>query len=127
MTEREAPQTVDDYIAACDVTAQPKLRQLRKIIREAEPTLTERISWRMPTYRLNRDVIHFAANRRHVGVYPGPEAIEHFADRLTEYRTSKGAIQIPYDRELDAELLADLVQFSIDQQATARASVGDLS
>lgn len=127
MTEREAPQTVDDYIAACDVTAQPKLRQLRKIIREAEPTLTERISWRMPTYRLNRDVIHFAANRRHVGVYPGPEAIEHFADRLGDYRTSKGAIQIPYDRELDAELIADLVQFSIDQQATARASVGDLS
>lgn len=127
MTEREAPQTVDDYIAACDVTAQPKLRQLRKIIREAEPTLTERISWRMPTYRLNRDVIHFAANRRHVGVYPGSEAIEHFADRLGDYRTSKGAIQIPYDRELDAELIADLVQFSIDQQATARASVGDLS
>lgn len=122
MTEREAPQTVDDYIAACDVTAQPKLRQLRKIIREAEPTLTERISWRMPTYRLNRDVIHFAANRRHVGVYPGPEAIEHFADRLTEYRTSKGAIQIPYDRELDAELLADLVQFSIDQQAAVAPS-----
>ncbi len=65
---------------------------------------------------------HFAANRRHVGVYPGPEAIEHFADRLTEYRTSKGAIQIPYDRELDAELLADLVQFSIDQQAAVAPS-----
>mgnify|MGYP003382566170 FL=1 len=122
MTEHEAPQTVDEYIAACDILAQPKLRQLRKIIREAEPTLTERISWRMPTYRLNRDVIHFAANRRHVGVYPRPEAIEHFADRLSDYRTSKGAIQIPYDRELDAELLADLVQFGIDQQATAALS-----
>lgn len=127
MTEHDAPQTVDEYIASCDVFAQPKLRQLRKIIRDAEPTLTERICWRMPTYRLNRDVIHFAANRRHVGVYPGPEAIEHFADRLSDYRTSKGAIQIPYDRDLDAELLADLVQFSIDQQATVRTPVGDLS
>ena len=118
MTEHKAPTTVEEYIVSCDVFAQPKLRQLRKIIREAEPSLSERISWRMPTYRLNRDVIHFAANRRHIGVYPGPEAIEHFADRLADYRTSKGAIQIPYDRELDEELVKDLVQFGIDQQAT---------
>lgn len=122
MTERDAPQTVDEYIAACDIFAQPKLRQLRKIIRDADPSLTERISWRMPTYRLNRDVIHFAANRRHIGIYPGAEAIEHFADRLGDYRTSKGAIQLPYDHDLDQGLLADLVQFCIDQQATAAPS-----
>jgi uncharacterized protein YdhG (YjbR/CyaY superfamily) len=45
------------------------------------------------TYWDKRNIIHFAAFKKHIELYPGEKAIEHFADRLTEYKTSKGAIQ----------------------------------
>jgi uncharacterized protein YdhG (YjbR/CyaY superfamily) len=56
----------------------------------------EEISWRMPTYRREKTLIHFAAQKNHLGIYPCPEAIAQFAPRLTKFKTSKGAIQIPY-------------------------------
>ena len=50
----------------------------------------------MPTYWKGQNLIHFAAHKNHLGIYPGAEAIKHFAPRLTNYKTSKGAIQFPY-------------------------------
>jgi uncharacterized protein YdhG (YjbR/CyaY superfamily) len=58
----------------------------------------------MPTYWRGRNLIHFAAHKNHLGIYPGAEAIEHFAPRLTKYKTSKGAIQFPYKDLLNEHL-----------------------
>ena len=68
-------QTIDDYIAACPEAIQPKLEELRKIILDAAPELSQKISWQMPTFHLKGNVIHFAAHKNHIGVYPGPDAI----------------------------------------------------
>ena len=52
-----------------------------------------------------------AASRRHIGLYPGPEAVAAFADRLTEYRTSKGTIQLPYSKPLPLELIGEIAKW----------------
>lgn len=57
------------------------------------------------------NIIQFAIFRNHIGLYPGPEAVAVFADRLQEYRTSKGAIQLPYDRPLPLELIGDIARW----------------
>lgn len=44
-------------------------------------------------------------------MYPGPEAVEAFADRLEEYKTSKGAIQLPYDKPLPLELILEIARW----------------
>ena len=33
--------------------------------------------------RKGRNLIQFAASQKHIGLYPGPEAVAAFADRLT--------------------------------------------
>ena len=53
----------------------------------------------MPTFWKGRNLIHFAAASKHIGLYPGPDAIVAFAERLKGYKTSKGTVQIPLDRE----------------------------
>ena len=105
--------TINDYIAACPEEIRPKLRELREIISKAEPEMTEKISWQMPTFFLNGNVIHFAAHKKHIGLYPGPKAIEVFSHRLESYKTTKGAIQIPNDMSLDRDLIRDIVRFNI--------------
>ena len=69
----------------------------------------------MTTFKKHgKAVFHFAAQKKHLGIYPTPAAIEHFAAKLDGYRTSKGAIQIPYSMPLNEELIKDLVHFNLD-------------
>lgn len=105
------PQTVDEYIAAQSETVQPKLHEIRAILRAALPDAEERISWSMPTYRKGRNLIHFAASKKHIGLYPGDEATAVFAVDLEGFDVSKGTIRLPYDRELPAELIMKIARW----------------
>ena len=109
------PTTVDEYIAAQEESVRPKLQELRTILRTAIPEAEERISWGMPTYWKRHNIIHFAAGKRHIGIYPGPDAVIEFAERLQGYKTSKGAIQLPNDRELPLALVADIGRWSFEK------------
>ncbi len=110
----EAPNTIDTYIEAQGKEVQPLLHQVRNTIRTALPEAEERISWKMPTYWKKHNIIHFAAFKKHIGVYPGENAMVHFAGRLTEYKTSKGAIQLPYDKPLPLDLIAEIAKWSYE-------------
>ena len=102
------PETIDEYILNQPEKAQPLLKEINETIRAAIPDTMEKISWSMPTYWKKRNLIQFAAFKNHVGLYPGPEAVEKFADRLTGYQTQKGTIRLPYDQPLDRELVAEI-------------------
>ena len=99
------PETIDAYIAMQDEAVQPRLREVRDILRAALPEAQERMSWSMPTYWKGRNLIHFAASKKHLGLYPGGEATAVFAEELRDFDVSKGTIRIPWDRELPAALI----------------------
>lgn len=107
----EPPKTIDAYIGAQPEHVRPLLNRVRDTLHAALPDAQERISWRMPTYWKGRNVIHFAAFKAHIGLYPGEQAMVEFADRLTAYKTSRGAIQIPYDKPLPLDLIAEIAKW----------------
>ena len=106
----KAPQTIDEYILAQDEPFRGPLQLVREAIRAELPEAKEKISWSMPTYWQGRNILHFAAAKHHVGLYPGAAAVEHFAEKLDGkgYKHSKGAIQIPWSGELPLELIAEI-------------------
>lgn len=104
----KAPETIEEYILSQPEEVRPYLNQVNEAIRAGLPEAKEKISWSMPTYWRGHNLIHFAASRRHVGLYPGPEAVEAFAGRLADYKTSKGTIQLPYARPLPLELITEI-------------------
>lgn len=107
----EKPGTVDEYIAAQPEDRQPFLQAVRDAIHKAIPEAEEKISWSMPTFWKGHNIIHFAGFKNHVGLYPGTEAVEEFADRLKGYKTSKGSIQFLYSRPIPLELIADMARW----------------
>ena len=109
------PSSIDEYIAAKPEDVRPLLKSIRETIHKAAPEATEKISWQMPTFFLGENLIHFAAFKKHIGLYPGGEATTEFADRLTGYKTSKGAIQLPLERPIDYELITDIVQWRVSK------------
>lgn len=104
----EKPKTIDEYIAAQDESVQPRLREIRALLRDAIPEAEERVSWSMPTYWKGRNLIHFAASKKHLGLYPGGEATTVFAEALKDFDVSKGTIRLPWNRELPAELIRSI-------------------
>ena len=111
------PKNIDEYIAAQDESIQPRLNDIRSVLRAALPEAEERISWSMPTYWKGRNIIHFAASKKHLGIYPGDEAVAVFEEELADYDVSKGTIRIPYDKELPAELIKKIAEWCYGKNA----------
>lgn len=106
----------DEYISEQDAGIQEQLQLVRKAIRDELPEAKEKISWAMPTWWNGHNIIHFAAQKTHIGLYPGPETVACFAERLDEYglRYSKGSIQIPYSDELPLKLVSEIAAWCRD-------------
>ncbi len=102
------PQTVEEYIEAQDDAVKPYLHEMRQILRTALPDAQEKISWSMPTYWKGQNILHFAASKKHLGLYPGDEATRLFAEKLAGFDVSKGTIRFPYTKPLPKELIAEI-------------------
>lgn len=120
MDENKLPySTIDEYIAQYPADVQERMQALRKCIREAAPEATEKISWAMPTFYLYGNLFHFAAAKHHIGIYPGASGVETFLPELTEYKSSKGAIQLPLDKPIPFELVTRIVKFRVAENIAA--------
>jgi uncharacterized protein YdhG (YjbR/CyaY superfamily) len=106
---------IDEYINAQSTETQPLLQKIRETIRAAAPDAIEKISWQMPTFWQNENIIHFAAFKKHIGIYPGAGAVSNFSYRLAEYKTSKGAVQFPLSKPVDYDLIADIVKWRLSK------------
>lgn len=108
-------QNIDEYIHQFPQNIQDQLMVLRNIIKSMVPEETkETISWGMPTFYFHGNVIHFAANKNHVGLYPGSDCIDLFAKDLGSYKYSKGTIQIPYGKEYPVDLIRRIIEYRIN-------------
>lgn len=117
-----APGTVDEYISQFPPEVRARLEALRAAIRELAPEAEEKIAYGMPAYSLNGPLVYYAAHKGHIGLYPLPEAIEEFKERLAPYKTAKGSVQFPLGAELPLELIKDMVRSRLESQAARPAT-----
>lgn len=103
--------TIDEYIILFPPEFQKRMQELRGIIRKAAPDAAEKISWGMPTFYLYGNLVHFAAHKSHIGFYPGASGVEEFLKETNEYKTSKGAVQLPIDKPLPKEIIDKVIRF----------------
>ena len=106
-------ETIDEYIKIFPKDVQNLLKSVRQTIKKAAPKAEETINYQIPTFKLNGNLVHFAAFKNHIGFYPGSKAIEIFSKDLKEYKTSKGAIQFPIDRRIPTSLIRKIVEHRV--------------
>jgi len=109
----EKPINIDEYIATQSEEVQEILIKIRETIRAAVPDSVEKISWSMPTFWQGENLIHFAAFKKHIGIYPGDMTDSPFDERLSGYRRTKGAIQFPLDNPIDYGLITDITRWRV--------------
>lgn len=112
---RKQFKTIDEYIAAFPKDVQDILEELRRVIRESAPNADEAISYGIPTFKLNGNLVHFAAFKNHVGFYPTPSAIVAFKKELSQYKQAKGSVQFPIDKPIPLNIVKKIVKFRVKE------------
>ncbi len=107
------PATIDEYIAAAPKDVQSILKKIRATIRKAAPDAGETIKYRLATFTLNGNLVHFGAFQHHIGFYPTPSGTSTFKKELAPYIFAKGSIQFPLDKPIPYGLIAKIVKFRV--------------
>jgi uncharacterized protein YdhG (YjbR/CyaY superfamily) len=108
-------QPTDVYIAQFPDDIQGLLTKIRLTIKSVAPDAQEKISYQIPTFYLNGNLVHFAAWQKHIGFYPGESGIAAFKQELAMYKNAKGSVQFPYNQPIPFDLIAKIVQFRVSE------------
>lgn len=116
-------KSVDEYISSFSGDTRERLETVRETVRVAAPDAQEVISYNMPAFRKNGNLVYFAAFTDHIGFYPSPSGIVEFEDELKRYRSGKGSVRLPNNMPLPLDLISRIVKFRIsenDRKAAAK-------
>jgi uncharacterized protein YdhG (YjbR/CyaY superfamily) len=113
-------ETIEDYIAQYPGDVQRILKKLRQTIREAAPEAQEVISYRIPTFRLNGNLVHFGAFKDHIGFFPTSSARENFDKELSKYEGGRGTIKFPLDEPIPYDLVRKIVKFRVKENQSEK-------
>ncbi|MFF2019780.1 iron chaperone [Paenibacillus sp. NPDC058177] len=109
--------TIDEYISLFPAEVQQTLQTLRGVILDAAPEAVEKISYQMPTFAQQGNLVHFAAYKNHIGFYPGASGVAAFKEELSGYKGAKGSVQFPIGQPLPYELISRIVKFRVADNA----------
>ena len=109
--------TIDDYIKTFPANVQKILKQVRQTIRKAAPDAEETINYQIPTFKLNGNLVHFAAFKNHIGFYPAPSGLKAFKKEISKYKSSKGSVQFPIDEPIPLTLIGRIVKYRVKENS----------
>ncbi len=121
--DRHAPQEVDAYLAAQEPAFRATLAQLRALIRAVAPHCTERVSYKIPIFRLQQDFVAISAAKQHCGLHTMSKAVpQAMRDELKAagIRTSGATLHIKTGSDLPVTTGSDLPVTLIEKALRAR-------
>jgi len=118
------PLTVSEYIASAPPNARKPLRQIRGAIKKAVPGITERISYRIPTFDLDgRYLLYMAAFKDHVSIYPATASMmDKYGKQLKPYRSGAGTLRFDLGERIPVALITRLAKLRVQERRAAATS-----
>jgi len=113
---------IDEYIAMFPSEVQEILQTIRNIIKTEAPQAKEKISYQMPTFTLNGNLVHFAAFKKHIGFYPTPSGTEAFQEEISGFKSGKGSIQFPLNQPIPYDLITKIVKYRIEENLSKKSN-----
>jgi uncharacterized protein YdhG (YjbR/CyaY superfamily) len=106
---------IDDYLATLPAEKRTALAKLRKTIRAIVPRAEECISYRIPAFRLDGNIVAgFQATAKGCSYYPfSGRTLRTLAGDLKDYTKTKSALHFRLDEPLPAALVRKLIKTRI--------------
>lgn len=110
--------SVDSYLKSFEGKTRIYLEEIRAIIHENVPNTTELINYNIAAFTLvergkREEQLMIAGYKNHVGFYPHPKTMEHFWDKLDDYKKAKGSVQFPLNKPLPKELISEMIKYRL--------------
>jgi uncharacterized protein YdhG (YjbR/CyaY superfamily) len=121
-TDTTNPKNIDDYIADFPPEVRVILEKMRATIRKAAPAAVEAIKYRLPTFVLSGNLVHFGAFKKHIGFYATPTGNKKFREELSAYEGAKGSVQFPLDKPIPFGLVSKMVRFRVKENLERSAA-----
>lgn len=108
------PESIQSYIQATSPEQEKILKQTYDLMLPLLPDSQVKLSYGMPTFWQKRNIIHFATQKKHLGIYPGPTVIALLADKFDQLgiQYSKGAILFPYNKDIPWSLIEEITSLA---------------
>lgn len=113
-------KSIDDYIKTFPQEIQIILEQVRQAIIISAPEAEETINYQIPTFKLNGNLVHFAAFKNHIGFYPAQSGLKAFRKEISKYKSSKGSVQFPIDEPMPLSLISKIVKYRVKENSSKK-------
>lgn len=111
---QQVPKNIDEYLAGFPSEVQELLEKIRETVRTVAPDAEERISYQIPSFKFRgENLVHFAAYKNHIGLYPAPRGVAEFKEALSVYGAGKATLQFPFDQPIPYGLISKIVKFRL--------------
>ncbi len=115
MKSTKTPKSIDEYIENFPKETQTILQKIRMTIQKEAPNATETISYGIPTFVQNGNLVHFGAYAKHIGFYALPSGNIAFQKEISKYKFGKGSIQFPLNEPIPYPLIKKIIKFRISE------------
>jgi uncharacterized protein YdhG (YjbR/CyaY superfamily) len=115
-------ETIDEYVAAFSPEVRAILGKIRQTIGTAAPDAEEAISYRMPTFKQDGVLVHFAAFKNHIGLYPPIRGDAGLEKAISPYAGEKGNLRFPLDQPIPYDLIERIVKLRVKQNLAKAVS-----
>lgn len=113
---------VDQYLRRVPPKFRPLLVRLRRLIREEVPEAEEVISYGMPAFRQNGNLVFYAAFKDHCSLFPGSVVtLRKFSAEVKPFDAGKGTLHFTVDRPLPDDLVRRIVRARAAENAERKA------
>lgn len=107
---------VEIYISQFPEEVQSYLNKIKDMVTSKDNSIVFDIKYGIPTAILNnKNLLHFAAFKNHIGFYPIPTTIQAFSDKLMKYKQGKGSIQFPLSEPIPFNLINKMIDYRISE------------
>jgi len=118
--ENNTNATIDKYVSRFLKDVQDILENIRQVIRKAVTQAEEAISYGIPTYKLNGNLVHFAPFKKYIGFYPTSSGNNRVRNILSSYNISRGTVRFPIDEPIPYDLIEMIVKFRVKEVSVSK-------
>ncbi len=116
MEKGSQSNSFNEYLGSQPENIRKALQELSEYILEAAPNASLLLNYNIPSFALieggkREQQIMIAGYKKHIGFYPHPTTMEHFRERLSEYKKAKGSVQFPLSKPIPKELVIEMVKY----------------